>query len=67
LLTFDAMELGTETHPEARPDARGLGILARSLFRQMRHQGYTPEQIVALSSELLQLVSDDLAQQLPAQ
>ena len=61
------MELGTETNPEARPDTRGVGILARSLFRQMRHQGYTPEQIVALSGELLQLGGDDLAAQLPAQ
>ncbi|MFY0530705.1 MULTISPECIES: hypothetical protein [Nannocystis] len=28
----------------------------------MREQGYTPEQIVALSSELLELVSHDLRQ-----
>jgi hypothetical protein len=62
-----AMELRPETHPETRPDSRGVGILARSLFRQMRHQGYSPEQIITLSSELLQLVHDDLAQALPAQ
>jgi hypothetical protein len=61
------MELGPQTNPASRPDARGLGILARSLFRQMRHEGYTPEQIVALSTELLQLVREDMAQQLPAQ
>lgn len=60
------MEIRTETQP-ARPDARGVEILARSLFRQMRHQGYSPEQIVALSTELLQLVREDLAQSLPAQ
>lgn len=41
---------------------RALSILARSLFRQMRDQGYSPEQIVALSSELLELVSHDLRQ-----
>lgn len=41
---------------------RALSILARSLFRQMREQGYSPEQIVALSSELLELVSHDLRQ-----
>ena len=39
---------------------RAVGILARSLFRQMRDQGYTPEQIIALSSELIELVSADL-------
>ena len=41
---------------------RALSILARSLFRQMREQGYSPEQIVGLSSELLELVSHDLRQ-----
>ncbi len=47
----------------AREDSRrALSILARSLFRQMRENGYTPEQIVALSSELLELVSHDLRQ-----
>ncbi|MBK8265889.1 MAG: hypothetical protein IPK80_31740 [Nannocystis sp.] len=39
---------------------RALSILARSLFRQMREQGYSTEQIVGLSSELLSLVSSDL-------
>ena len=37
-----------------------MSILARSLFRQMREQGYTPEQIIGLSSELIELVSADL-------
>jgi hypothetical protein len=40
-----------------------VSILARSLFRQMREQGYTPEQIIALSSELIDLVSQDLRQE----
>jgi hypothetical protein len=61
------MELRPETTPEARPDSRGVEILARSLFRQMRHQGYSPEQIITLSSALLELVRDDLAHSLPAQ
>lgn len=39
---------------------RSLSILARSLFRQMREQGYSSEQIIGLSSELLDLVSKDL-------
>lgn len=42
---------------------RAVSILARSLFRQMREQGYTPEQIIGLSSELITLVSDDLRQE----
>jgi hypothetical protein len=42
---------------------RAVGILARSLFRQMRDQGHSPEQIIALSSELIELVSADLRQE----
>ncbi len=61
------MDARTENNPEARPDSRGVGILARSLFRQMRDQGYAPEQIITLSTELLQLVRDDLASSLAAQ
>lgn len=45
-------------------DARGLTILARSLFRQMREQGYSSEQVIGLSSELIRLVSEDLQQDL---
>ena len=45
---------------ETNANPRGLTILARSLFRQMRDQGYSTEQIIGLSSELLDLVSHDL-------
>jgi hypothetical protein len=47
---------------ETRDSRRAVSILARSLFRQMREQGYTPEQIIGLSSELIELVSHDLRQ-----
>jgi hypothetical protein len=47
------------TPPTDNP-RRAVSILARSLFRQMREQGYTPEQIIGLSSELIELVSADL-------
>ena len=59
------MQLDADTSHDARPDPRGLGILARSLFRQMRAQGYSPEQIIGLSAELIQLVREDLAQSQP--
>ncbi len=45
---------------ETTAKPRALTILARSLFRQMRDQGYSTEQIIGLSSELLDLVSNDL-------
>lgn len=50
----------TDTRDNSR---RALNILARSLFRQMRDQGYSPEQVIALSSELIELVSHDLRQE----
>ncbi|MBX7083213.1 MAG: hypothetical protein K1X88_28660 [Nannocystaceae bacterium] len=53
--------------PDGSADRRAVGILARSLFRQMRHQGYSPEQIITLSTELLQLVREDLAAGVPEQ
>ncbi|MBC8068733.1 MAG: hypothetical protein IAG13_10400 [Deltaproteobacteria bacterium] len=55
------MDLHPISSRDPRTDTKGLGILARSLFRQMRAQGYSPEQIVGLSAELIQLVREDLA------
>lgn len=46
--------------PSIDTNKRAVSILARTLFRQMREQGYTPEQIIGLSSELIELVSHDL-------
>ena len=48
-------------------DAKGVSILARSLFRQMREQGFTEEQIIGLSGELIQLVSEDMQRRLAAE
>jgi hypothetical protein len=60
------MDLHSQSSRDARTDSKGLGILARSLFRQMRAQGYSPEQIVGLSAELIQLVREDLASSVSA-
>ncbi len=57
------------TPSESKPstDARGVSILARSLFRQMQEQGFTEDQIISLSSELIQLVSDGMQRRLAAE
>lgn len=52
--------------PGRVPDPRAVPILARTLFRQMRAQGYSAEQIISLSSELIQLVSADLRTEEPS-
>lgn len=58
------MNLATNSR-NAQTDAKGLLIVARSLYRDMRDQGYAPSQIIELSSELLQLVHDELHKEVP--
>jgi pyruvate-formate lyase-activating enzyme len=41
-------------------DAKGSQILAKSLFKELRGSGYTPNQILSLSTELIDLVTQDL-------
>jgi hypothetical protein len=41
---------------------RALRILAKSLFRQLRDQGYQPKEILSLSTELIGLLTADLSQ-----
>lgn len=35
-------------------------ILARSIFRELRSNGYTPRQLVGLSSELIGLITSEI-------
>ncbi len=48
-----------ETPP--RPDPKALRILAKSIFKQLRAQGYEPKQILGLATEIVSLVSSGLA------
>ncbi len=41
-------------------DTRGTQILAKSLFKELRGSGYTPNQILSLSTELIDLVTKDI-------
>lgn len=56
-------------HPTPTPsidlssDAKGVQILARSLFRDMRQQGYSKEQIISLSTQLIGLVNQEMESQ----
>jgi hypothetical protein len=61
------MQLSNESPRRALTDERGVSILARSLFKEMRTQGYSPDQIVSLSSELIELVREDLSTGLAAE
>jgi hypothetical protein len=44
----------------AKLDVKGTQILARTLFKELRGSGYTPNQILGLSTELIDLVTKDL-------
>ena len=38
----------------------GARILARSFYKELRSSGYTPKQLLALSTELIELITQDL-------
>jgi hypothetical protein len=40
---------------------RALRILSKSLYRDLRQNGYEPKQIVALASELIEQVTTDIS------
>ena len=46
--------------PHREDPTHSLQIIARSLFRELRANGYTPHHVITLSSELIQLVTDML-------
>jgi hypothetical protein len=41
-------------------DDKATQILAKSLFKELRGNGYSPNQILGLSTELIDLVTQDL-------
>lgn len=41
-------------------DSKGTHILAKSLFKELRGNGYSTSQILSLSTELIDLITQDL-------
>jgi hypothetical protein len=41
-------------------DAKATKILARTFFNQLRSSGYTPTQVIAVATELIELVTCDI-------
>jgi hypothetical protein len=54
------MSLPTKGWVVEMTDSKGTKILARSLYNQLREGGLTQNQIIDLSSELLELVASDI-------
>ena len=46
--------------PVAIDRSAGARILARSFYKELRSSGYTPKQLLALSTELIDLITQDL-------
>jgi len=44
-------------------DAKGTRILAKSLFKELRASGYNTNQILSVSTELIDLVTQDVRAQ----
>ncbi len=62
-------QLVTQTKPGEKPAAvpsaipnrdKALKILSKSIYKEMRQNGYEPKQIVALATELISLVTSDM-------
>jgi len=39
---------------------KAIKILAKSVYRELRQNGYEPKQVVALASEIISLVTSDI-------
>lgn len=55
---------------QAARDTRRVPVFTRTLYRHLQDQGYTREQIIGVSAELLNLLSSDIKAQdepLPAE
>ena len=54
------MARGWHTTAPVSSDAKATRILARTFFNQLRSSGYTPTQVIAVATELIELVTCDL-------
>jgi hypothetical protein len=56
----------TATGPVAAPPAalpnreKAIQILSKSIYKELRENGYEPKQIVALATEIISLVTTDI-------
>jgi hypothetical protein len=49
-----------EVIADARQRDRAIKILAKSIFKEMRQNGYSTKELVSLSTELLELVTSEI-------
>ena len=49
-----------ESNTSVNNQQKALKILAKSVYKELRQNGYEPKQIVALASEIISLVTSDI-------
>ncbi len=55
------MPVGRNGVPAAAPNReKALKILSKSIYKELRQNGYEPKMIVALATELISLVTSDI-------
>jgi hypothetical protein len=58
-----ATAMTTLERNQAARDARRVPVFTRTLYQHLQDQGYTREQIIGVSAELLNLLSSDIKAQ----
>lgn len=53
------MALPFDVSPSSR-DSRAVGILAKTIFRELRSSGYAESDVMALATELLGIVASEM-------
>jgi hypothetical protein len=53
------MSLPFDIHVNAR-DPRAYAILAKTIYRELRAEGYSAQEVMSLASELLELVASEV-------
>ncbi len=60
LHSVEAMSEALRSAAAAPSRERAVKIIAKSMYKELRQHGYDPKQIVALSSELISLVTSEM-------
>ena len=55
-----AMTIPTSLEPSSNRDPRTHAILAKSIYKELRANGYDEQAVLAIASELLGLVASDV-------
>jgi hypothetical protein len=65
-MQMHSANLGRESGTTPLPNReKALKILSKSIYRDLRQNGYEPRQIVALASEIISLVTSDIKDESP--